>query len=127
PGGVAQLARALRSHRRGRGFESHHLHHGAPDGAPPSGPEGASWSGACPRSAHSNTGLEKRSHSTNDLVRQRDLRGVGVACSSAGRDDVVVGTEVDVQYAISGDARLAFRVRAGGPHVIVRVPAWISN
>ena len=26
PGGVAQLARALRSHRRGRGFESHHLH-----------------------------------------------------------------------------------------------------
>lgn len=26
PGGVAQLARALRSHRRGRGFDSHHLH-----------------------------------------------------------------------------------------------------
>ncbi len=25
-GGVAQLARALRSHRRGRGFDSHHLH-----------------------------------------------------------------------------------------------------
>jgi pimeloyl-ACP methyl ester carboxylesterase len=40
---------------------------------------------------------------------------------------VVVDTEVDVRYAMSGDARLAFRVRAGGPHVIVRVPAWISN
>jgi class 3 adenylate cyclase len=50
-----------------------------------------------------------------------------VVCSSAGRDDVVVGTGVDVQYAISGDARLAFTVRAGGPHVIVRVAAWISN
>ena len=37
-GGVAQLARALRSHRRGRGFESHHLHPtGVPDGVPPSG------------------------------------------------------------------------------------------
>ncbi|HEX6656576.1 MAG TPA: alpha/beta hydrolase [Ilumatobacter sp.] len=38
-----------------------------------------------------------------------------------------MGTEVDVLYAISGDARLAFSVRAGGPHMIVRVPAWISN
>jgi class 3 adenylate cyclase len=35
--------------------------------------------------------------------------------------------EVDVHYVTSGDARLALRVRAGGPHVIVRVPAWISN
>ena len=50
-----------------------------------------------------------------------------MVCSSAGRDDVVVGTGVDVQYAISGDARLAFTVRAGGPHVIVRVAGWISN
>ena len=40
---------------------------------------------------------------------------------------MTLGTEVDVRYAISGDARLAFSVRAGGPHVIVRVPAWISN
>jgi class 3 adenylate cyclase len=40
---------------------------------------------------------------------------------------VAVGTEVDVRYAISGDARLAFRVRAGGPHVIVRVPEGLSN
>jgi class 3 adenylate cyclase len=40
---------------------------------------------------------------------------------------VRVDTEVDVHYAISGDARLAFRVRAGGPHVIVRVPTWVSN
>jgi class 3 adenylate cyclase len=38
-----------------------------------------------------------------------------------------MGTEVDVRYAISGDARLAFSVRAGGPHVIARVPGWISN
>jgi class 3 adenylate cyclase/pimeloyl-ACP methyl ester carboxylesterase len=37
-----------------------------------------------------------------------------------------VDTEVDVGYAISGDARLAFRVRAGGPHVIVWVPS-MSN
>ncbi|HET6775008.1 MAG TPA: alpha/beta hydrolase [Acidimicrobiales bacterium] len=35
--------------------------------------------------------------------------------------------EVDVGYAMSGDARLAFRVRAGGPHLMVWVPSWISN
>lgn len=35
--------------------------------------------------------------------------------------------EVDVRYAISGDARLAFTVFAGGPHDIVWVPSWISN
>jgi pimeloyl-ACP methyl ester carboxylesterase len=40
---------------------------------------------------------------------------------------VAVGTGVDVRYAISGDARLAFRVRAGGPHVIVRVPSGLTN
>jgi class 3 adenylate cyclase len=45
----------------------------------------------------------------------------------AGRDDVVVDTEVDVRYVISGDARLAFRVRKGGPHPIVMVPNWVSN
>jgi len=55
------------------------------------------------------------------------LRRVGVVCSSAGRDDVVVDAEVDIRYAISGDARLAFRVRAGGPHQMVWVPSWISN
>jgi hypothetical protein len=33
------------------------------------------------------------------MARQRVLRSVGVACSSTGRDDVVVGTGVDVQYA----------------------------
>jgi class 3 adenylate cyclase len=43
-----------------------------------------------------------------------------------GRDDVAVDTGVDVGYAVSGDARLAFRVRAGGPHVIVIVPTWTS-
>jgi class 3 adenylate cyclase/pimeloyl-ACP methyl ester carboxylesterase len=46
-----------------------------------------------------------------------------VVCSSAGRDDVAVDAEVDVGYAISGDARLAFRVRAGGPHLMV----WVSG
>jgi class 3 adenylate cyclase len=51
---------------------------------------------------------------------------VGVVSSPAGRDDVALDAEVDVGYAISGDARLAFRVRAGGPHVIVVVPAWVS-
>jgi pimeloyl-ACP methyl ester carboxylesterase len=55
------------------------------------------------------------------------LRSVGVACSSTGRDDVVVGTGVDVQYAMSGDARLAFTVRAGGPHPLVIVPGWVTN
>ncbi len=35
PGGVAQLARALRSHRRGRGFDSHHLHQGRPTSESP--------------------------------------------------------------------------------------------
>jgi class 3 adenylate cyclase/pimeloyl-ACP methyl ester carboxylesterase len=40
------------------------------------------------------------------------------------RDDVAVDAEVDVGYAMSGDARLAFRVRAGGPHPIVWVPKW---
>ncbi|HWS45667.1 MAG TPA: alpha/beta fold hydrolase, partial [Acidimicrobiia bacterium] len=33
----------------------------------------------------------------------------------------------DVAYAISGDARLAFRVRGRGPHEIASVPAWLSN
>ena len=49
-----------------------------------------------------------------------------MASLSVGRDDVAIETGVDVGYAISGDARLAFRVRAGGPHVIVVVPAWMS-
>jgi class 3 adenylate cyclase len=52
---------------------------------------------------------------------------VAVVCSSTGRDDVAVDAEVDVRYAISGDARLAFRVFAGGPHDIVWVPSWITN
>jgi pimeloyl-ACP methyl ester carboxylesterase len=39
---------------------------------------------------------------------------------------VALDAEVDVGYAISRDARLAFRVRPGGPHVIVVVPAWFS-
>ena len=52
---------------------------------------------------------------------------MGVVSSSPGCDDVPVNGEVDVRYATSGDARLAFRVFAGGPHDIVWVPAWISN
>src|SRR5262245_4636656 len=38
-----------------------------------------------------------------------------------------MGAEVDVSYAISGDARLAFRVRAGGPHVMVSISPWLTN
>jgi class 3 adenylate cyclase/pimeloyl-ACP methyl ester carboxylesterase len=44
-----------------------------------------------------------------------------------GCDNVAVDREDDVRYAISGDARLAFKVFAGGPHSIVWVPSWISN
>jgi class 3 adenylate cyclase len=55
------------------------------------------------------------------------LLWVGVVSSSSGRDDLAVDTEVDVGYAISGDARLAFTVLAGGPHSIVLVPGWGSN
>jgi len=32
-----------------------------------------------------------------------------------------------VRYAMSGGARLAFRVRGDGPHEIVMVPSWFSN
>jgi class 3 adenylate cyclase len=35
--------------------------------------------------------------------------------------------EVDVRYAMSGDARLAYTIRGNGPHQIVFVPAWLSN
>jgi pimeloyl-ACP methyl ester carboxylesterase len=55
------------------------------------------------------------------------LLSVSVVSSTAGRDDVAVDAEADVRYAISGDARLAFKVLAGGPHDIVWVPSWISN
>jgi class 3 adenylate cyclase len=52
---------------------------------------------------------------------------VGVVSSTAGCNDVAVDAEADVHYAISGGARLAFRVYAGGPCDIVWVPSWISN
>jgi class 3 adenylate cyclase/pimeloyl-ACP methyl ester carboxylesterase len=61
------------------------------------------------------------------IWRGVELPYVGVVSWSAGRDDVAVDAEVDVRYAISGDARLAFRVFEGGPHDIVWVPSWISN
>jgi pimeloyl-ACP methyl ester carboxylesterase len=35
--------------------------------------------------------------------------------------------EVDVSYAPSGDARLAYTTRGNGPHEIVFVPDWVSN
>ncbi len=35
--------------------------------------------------------------------------------------------DVEVHYAMSGDARLAYTVRGRGPHEIVFVPAWLSN
>jgi pimeloyl-ACP methyl ester carboxylesterase len=46
---------------------------------------------------------------------------------SAVREDVFVGDEAELRYAMSGDARLAFRVRGHGPHEIVVVPSWLSN
>ena len=39
---------------------------------------------------------------------------------------MAVDAEIDVGYAMSGDARLAFRVRAGGPHPIVWVAKWFA-
>jgi class 3 adenylate cyclase len=72
-------------------------------------------------------GSTNNARGSADLARQRDLLWVGVISWSAGRDDVAVDAGGDVRYAISGDARLAFTVRAGGPHVMVRVPAWASN
>jgi pimeloyl-ACP methyl ester carboxylesterase len=33
----------------------------------------------------------------------------------------------DVQYAMSGDARLAFTMRGDAPHVVVLVHSWLSN
>jgi class 3 adenylate cyclase len=39
----------------------------------------------------------------------------------------VVNGDGDVRYAISGDARLAFRVDGRGPHTMVSVPTWLSN
>jgi class 3 adenylate cyclase len=44
-----------------------------------------------------------------------------------GCDDVAVDAEADVRYATSGNARLAFKVAAGGPHNIVWIGSWISN
>ena len=35
--------------------------------------------------------------------------------------------EVDIRYAMSGDARLAFSARGSGPHAIVLVPGWGTN
>ena len=35
--------------------------------------------------------------------------------------------EVEVCYAASGDAHLAYTARGGGPHEIVFVPDWVSN
>jgi class 3 adenylate cyclase/pimeloyl-ACP methyl ester carboxylesterase len=70
---------------------------------------------------------ERRCARSADLARRRDLRSEAWLPRSAGRDDVVVDTEVDVRYVMSGDARLAFTVHGGGPHEIVMVPGWVSN
>jgi class 3 adenylate cyclase len=40
---------------------------------------------------------------------------------------VVADTQVEFHYATSGDARLAFTVRAGGPHVFLWIPTWVTN
>jgi pimeloyl-ACP methyl ester carboxylesterase/class 3 adenylate cyclase len=39
----------------------------------------------------------------------------------------VVFDEIDVRYARSGDARIAYAVRGTGSHELVYVPAWFSN
>jgi pimeloyl-ACP methyl ester carboxylesterase len=39
----------------------------------------------------------------------------------------VVVDEVEVKYAMSDDARLAYTTRGAGPHEIVFVPDWVSN
>jgi pimeloyl-ACP methyl ester carboxylesterase/class 3 adenylate cyclase len=43
------------------------------------------------------------------------------------REDEVVFEELEVRYARSGDARIAYTVRGRGPFEIVYVPAWFSN
>src|SRR4030095_3850052 len=83
----------------------------------------------CPnraRLARQSVSTELRGARSADRAAAARFALVGVVSSPAGRDDVALDAEVDVGYAISGDARLAFRVRAGGPHVIVVVPAWVS-
>jgi pimeloyl-ACP methyl ester carboxylesterase/class 3 adenylate cyclase len=45
----------------------------------------------------------------------------------ARREDELVFEELEVRYARSGDARIAYSVRGAGPHEIVYVPAWFSN
>ena len=72
-------------------------------------------------------GSAAASQRTAAALARGELLWVGMVSSSAGRDDVAVDAEDDVRYAISGDARLAFRVFAGGPHDIVWVPSWITN
>jgi class 3 adenylate cyclase len=62
----------------------------------------------------------------SDMARRRAALG-GRGFLTAGRDDVAVDADADVRYAISGDARLAFKVFAGGPHAIVWISSWISN
>jgi len=67
-------------------------------------------------------------HAERQIWRmQRELLWVGVVSSSTGRDDVAVDPGVDVRYAISGNARLAFRVHGGGQPAIVWIPTWVTN
>jgi class 3 adenylate cyclase len=47
--------------------------------------------------------------------------------SVCGREDVAVEAGDGVRYAMSGNTRLAFRVRGHGSHEIVMVPTWLSN
>ena len=110
-----------------------------PSDRPPGGPQRARTKTDClvrPRLglvteaiARHLPGEERRRRSTPSGRSRAASTGVGSAwfARRQGADDVVVGTGSMSSYAISGDARLAFSVRAGGPHVIVRVPAWISN
>jgi hypothetical protein len=62
-----------------------------------------------------------------DLARQRDLRSVGVASSVGRARRCGRGHGGRCPLRDEWGRRLAFGVRAGGPHPMVWVPAWITN
>jgi hypothetical protein len=53
--------------------------------------------------------------------------GCAVGLGVGGCEDVPVDDADDVRYAMSGNARLAFKIRGPGLHEIVVVPSWLSN
>jgi pimeloyl-ACP methyl ester carboxylesterase len=99
---------------------------------------GTAWRVAAPVAANQRRLPEPRTRRLSDYQHRtpgREIGSSGAAARGASgwggflvgrRDDVAVDAEVDVGYAMSGDARLAFRVRAGGPHPIVWVAKWFA-